>query len=111
MVQAENGPDPAMLDTYEREILDEFITPRNLSKLPIHAKLISLSKDRARELEPILHDELLLMPDEVRAHARSVAWLAATSLLLLAGYKLGVALVKEHYNVIFLIVSMVAALL
>ena len=71
MVQAENGPEPAMLDTYEREILDEFVTPRSLTKLPSHAKLVSLSKDRARALESILHDELLLMPDGARAAARS----------------------------------------
>ena len=84
LVQAENGPEPAILDTYEREILDEFVTPRTLSKLPSQARLVSLSKNRTRELEPILQDELLLMPDEVRAHAHSVAWLAATFLLLLA---------------------------
>ena len=109
MVQAGDGPDPAALDQYEREILDQFETPRNLTHLHREARLVSLAERRARELELPLQDELVLMPAEARARARSVAWLAVTSLILLSGFKLGVAVVKGHHNVAFLIVSTVVA--
>jgi uncharacterized protein (TIGR04222 family) len=107
MVRAEDGPDPSKLDKYEREILDVFETPRKLTGLLNEARLVALADRRALDLESPLHDELLLMPGEARSLARSVAWVAGTLLVLLAGYKLGVAMAKGHHNVLFLIVSTV----
>ena len=83
--------------------------PRRLTGLHNEARLVALAERRAGELESPLRDELLLMPGEARSLARSVAWLAGTLLLLLAGYKLGVAVAKGHHNVGFLIVSTVLA--
>ncbi len=109
MVRAEDGPDTSALDEFEWEILAEFETPRRLTGLHDEAKLAALAGRHACGLESSLRDELLIMPGEARSLARSVAWLAATFLLLLSGYKVGMAVAKGHQNVVFLIVSTVVA--
>ena len=66
-------------------MIAEFGTPRELSALHRVAALVGLAERRTAELEDTLRDELLLMPDEARAQARSSPWLAGTFLSLLAG--------------------------
>ena len=109
MVRAEDGPDPSSWMSTSATSWTSSRPPEGSKDCTDEARLVALAERRAGELESPLRDELLLMPGEARSAARSVAWLAGTLLLLLAGYKLGVAVAKGHHNVAFLIVSTVLA--
>jgi uncharacterized protein (TIGR04222 family) len=110
-VRSDSGPDSSELDGFERDVLDQFKSPRPLATIGTDAELVGLALEEAVEVESVLEDDLLLMPAGARSTARWLGLLAALMLFLFAAYKVGVALANDHWNILFLILSTALALI
>ncbi len=97
-----------LLDEFERAIFEEVKSPRSILELRRDKQIASLTQAYCAKLEEPLKDDLLLMPPEYQREAFRLGWSAAACLLLLAGYKILLALAKGRQNVGFLIVLGIA---
>ena len=92
-------------------MFDEIKFPRPLAEVRKDRQLAALTSQYAEELEEPLKDDLLFMPEECGREASGVGWAAAACLLVLAGYKILVALAKGRQNVGFLVALGIAGMI
>lgn len=93
-----------LLSDFERTVFGEIKIPRPVVDLGKDERLAALTEQHCAELEEPLKDNLLMMPPECQREALGVGWAAAVCLLVLASYKIMVALAKGRQNVGFLFV-------
>ena len=103
LTKAETYPDIEELTPIERAIFVPFRNPNSNRASDSVAAHLATIKRFGKDLEPALHDELILMPDESRQSARQLFWQAAPWLVMVGGYKLVIALDKGKHNVWFLV--------
>ena len=97
-----------LLSDFERAVFGEIKIPRPVVELRKDGRLAVLTEQYCAKLEEPLEDDLLLMPRQCQTEALGVGWAAAVCLLILAIYKVLVALAKGRQNVGFLIVLGIA---
>jgi uncharacterized protein (TIGR04222 family) len=102
--RSEGTGELGLLSNFERAVFGEIKGPRPVEELRTDRRLAVLSEQYCTKLEKPLENDLLLMPEDCKSKALRLGWHAALCLLVLALYKVLVALAKGRQNVGFLII-------
>lgn len=98
-----NFPDPIHLFTIEREVFNWFSSPRSVEEVFQSSLPVNVKKHCTVYEQHLLNDQLLF-PKTAKEIANRVAKTGMFIILGLGGYKLLIALLKGHFNVMLLIV-------
>ncbi len=97
-----NYPDPIHLSAIEREAFDWFFAPRSVREVFQSSLPVNVQKHCTVYEQHLLNDQLLF-PKTTKEIANRVAKTGMFIILGLGGYKLLIALLKGHFNVMLLI--------
>lgn len=108
--QASDPPDPVLLSPIEREVFSWLAWPRTAQEIFESGGVAPNIRKFSASYQALLQNESLLAGVEMRRGAWAVSLVAALAIVALGGYKLAIAALKGHSNVMFLILMGVAAL-
>lgn len=111
LTKADSYPDIEDLSPIERAIFVPFRNPNSNKASTSALAHVATVKRFGKDLEPVLQDELIMMPEESKQAARQLFWQTAPWLIMVGGYKLVLALDKGKHNVWFLIAIIFAGIL
>lgn len=111
LARPSNHPDPRHLSPLEQKVFHFFSSSRTAADIFQSDSLLGDLKGLCADYESGLREERALCPFEVSEAAGRIGRAVAVVLLGLGGYKLTVAVLKGHFNVMFLIIMCIGSLI
>lgn len=105
-----NRPNVNILTSLERDVLNHFLSPRKANQI-FKSQLLGKVKQHCTVYEQRLQNEQLLSSETASSFARRIAWKGKLIILGLGSYKLIIAVINGHSNVMFLVFMAITSII